>query len=86
MGRNAATAVEVGELQARAEFEEGVPAEDGGDERAVGFQGRGDLGEERGEIVDPVEGEGREDGIEGSGGEGEGLRVRVRDHGARVGG
>ncbi|KAL8636268.1 MAG: hypothetical protein Q9228_006316, partial [Teloschistes exilis] len=55
---NAAAAVEVGELQARAEFEEGVPAEYGGDERAVGFQDRGDVGKEGREVVDPVEGEG----------------------------
>ena len=86
VGGDAAAAVEVGELQGSAEFEEGVAAEDGGEEGGVRFQDRGDLGEEGREVVDPVEGEGGEHGGEGVRGEGEGRGVWVGEDGAGVGG
>lgn len=85
MRAHAAAALEVCELQARAQLEEGVAAEDGGEEGGVGFQEAGNLGEQGGEVVDPVEGEGREDGVEGMGGKGEGGGVGVGDGGAGVG-
>lgn len=81
---DSAAAVEICKLQAGAEFEEGVPAEYRGDEGGVGLQDRGDLGEERREVVDPMQGQGGEDGIEGTGGEGERLSVWVWKDGAGV--
>lgn len=86
MGGHAAAAVEVRELQAGAEFEEGVTAEYRGEERRVWFQDGGDLREQAGEVVDPVERKGGEYGVEAVWREGEGVGVWVWEDGARMGG
>ena len=75
MRAHAAAAVELGELQGGAQFEEGVAAEDGGHEGSVGLEDVVDLAEEGREVVDPVEGEGAEDGVEGVALVGEGFFV-----------
>ncbi|KAL8644612.1 MAG: hypothetical protein Q9210_007165, partial [Variospora velana] len=77
MGSYAAAAIEVRELQAGAEFEEGVTAEYRGEERGVWFQNRGDLREQGGEVVDPVEGEGGKYCVEAVGRERERLGLWV---------
>lgn len=64
MRGDAAAAVEVGELERSAKFEEGVAAGDGGKEGGVGLEDLVYLGEDGGEVVDPVEAEGGEDGVE----------------------
>lgn len=66
-----------GELEGSAEFEEGVAAEDRADEGAVGDEKGVDLGEDRGEVVNPVHGERGDYGGEGGGGEvsGEGFFI-----------
>ena len=65
MRGDAAAAVQISQLERRAQFEERIPAEHCGDEGGVGFEDAVDLGEHGGEVVDPVEGEGGEDGVEG---------------------
>lgn len=72
---DAAAAFEVSELQRRAQLEERVAAEHGGYEGGVGLEDGVDLGEEGREVVDPVDGEGGEHGVEGGGFEGEGFEV-----------
>ncbi|KAI4121676.1 MAG: hypothetical protein LQ341_007379, partial [Variospora aurantia] len=86
LGSYAAAAIEVRELQAGAEFEEGVTTEYRSEERGVWFQNRGDLREQGGEVVDPVEGEGGKYCVEAVGREREGLGLWVRwEDCARVG-
>lgn len=66
MRGDATAALLVRQLQRGAQLEEGVAAEDGGEEGRVGFEDVGDLGEEGRQVVDPVEGEGGEHGVEGA--------------------
>lgn len=67
--------LQISQLHGRAQLEERVPAEHGGDKRTVGFEEVVDLREERGEVVDPVDGQRREHGVEGVGLVGEGLEI-----------
>ena len=71
MRRNTPSTLHISQLQGSAELEEGVAPEHGCQERRIGFEDPVDLGEDGGEIVDPVEGEGGEDGVEGVFGIGE---------------
>lgn len=73
---HAAPTLQVRELQGPAQLEERLPAEHGRDEGAVGFEDRVHLREEGGEVVDPVDREGGEDGVEGVRSVGEGFQVR----------
>ena len=64
MRRDAAAAVEVRELQRGAQLVEGIAAEDGGQEGRVGLEDVRDLREDRGQVVDPVEGQRGQHGVE----------------------
>lgn len=76
VGGDAAAALLLGELQRRAQLEEGVAAEHGAHEGAVGLQHVVDLGQDAGQVVDPVHAQGGEHEVEGVGPEGQGLLVR----------
>lgn len=76
MRTNAAATLEISKLQRRAQLEQRIATEHGRDEGTVGFEDGVGLREERGEVVDPVDGEGGEDGVERAGVVGEGFEVR----------
>jgi hypothetical protein len=62
---NSSPAFKIGKLQGSAELEERVPAHHGCEEGRIGFEDRVDLSKEGWEVVDPMDREGREDGIKG---------------------